>query len=93
MVVTVAVSLRTRFDSPCHLQLVRLLLTVLSEEGDGGQLEGRDWKKLYKSVWSHSEFAPIMSNEKDDKTKGMFRVKVYTCTLAVCHSLTSSSLP
>ena len=93
MVVTVAVSLRTRFDSPCHLQLVRLLLTVLSEEGDGGQLEGRDWKKLYKSVWSHSEFAPIMSNERDEKTKGMFGVKIDTCSLTLCHSLTFNSLP
>ena len=57
---------RTRFDSPHHLQLVRLLLAVLSENGDSV-----DWMKLYKAVWSHSQFMPVISNERDEQTKGM----------------------
>ena len=41
---------------------------VLPEEEGSDQAAMVDWKKLYKSVLSHSEFMPIMSNEK---AKGM----------------------
>ena len=44
---------------------------VLPEEGGNGQAVMVDWKKLYKSVLSHSEFMPIISNERDEKAKGM----------------------
>ena len=64
-------SLRNRFKSAHHLQLVRLLLMVLPEEGGSGLAVMVDWKKLYKSVLSHSEFMLVMSNERDKKTKGI----------------------
>ena len=44
---------------------------VLPEEGDSGQAAMVDWKKLYKSVLSYSEFMLVMSNERDEKAKGM----------------------
>ena len=64
--IAVPICFRNRFDSPHHLQLVRLLLAVLSENGDIVE-----WMKLYKAVWSHSQFMPVISNERDERTKGM----------------------
>ena len=45
---------------------------VLPEEGSSDLAVMVDWKKLYKSVLSHSEFIPVISNERDEKAKGMF---------------------
>jgi hypothetical protein len=88
MVLRIIVSLRNRFKSAHHLQLVRLLLTVLPEEGGSGQAVTVDGKKLYKSVLSHSEFIPVMSNERDEKTKGMScNIRSHDSLIETFHSI------
>ena len=70
VVIRITISLRTRLHSAHHLKLVTLLLVVVSEDRDSDHVVVFDWKKLYKSVWQHSEFMPVMSGERDELTKG-----------------------
>ena len=74
MVIGITIYLRTRFHFADHLKLVTLLLVVLSKDGDSGQVAKVNWKRLYKSVWSHSEFIPVMSNERDELAKGAHNI-------------------
>ena len=52
---------------------------LLPEEGGSGYAVTVDWKKLCKLVLSHSEFMPVMSNERDENTKGTCTMYVYVC--------------
>ena len=70
MLIIIAISHRSRFHFACSFKLVTLLLSMLPENGDSGQVVV-DLKKLYKLIWSHSEFVPVMSSERDEETKGM----------------------
>ena len=67
IVIRITISLRTRLHSAHQ---VTLLLAVVSEDRDSDHVVVFDWKKLYRSVWQHSEFMPVMSSERDELTKG-----------------------
>ena len=63
---------RVRLSSAHILKLITSLLAVLSGGDDNcGQVE-LELKRLYELMWSHSEFVPALTSERDNKTKGIF---------------------